>query len=1115
MQINDILGIYEHSVQLRTIVSALQTTGLQRIHLKGLKGSAKAFYLSALTRQTPFVQLCILPDKEAASFFFGDLECIFQEQDKDFKDRKVLFYAARTENRKMDSYMTMLRNTVLQHLVEGHSGIIVSYPEALSEKVADIRTAKNAQLTLRTNQPYGLDALVEDLSDADFEYSDYVVQPGQFAVRGGLIDVFSFTDEHPVRIEFKGDNIASIRLFDIATQLTKKVLDEAIITADMQTLHTADNIDIMQLLPANACVWIDDIEACEYMLKKSIEAIASEGNGEVERISVDDFKRNILKYNLLEFGHNFYTASTAEVVFNMQAQISYNKQFDILVNEWIEHYQQGIGNIFTSTNENQCVRVRNIVRDMLQDVRFKQTYGEELLHQMENKMVQYVNYSLHEGFVDKDSKLALYTDHQVFNRYHRYKIEDKYRKNESLTLKELYDLKPGDYVTHINYGIGQYAGLEKIDVGGRQQEAIKILYKDKDVLYISIHSLHRIAKYSGKDGMAPALHRLGSSAWNKVKEKAKTKVKQLVFDLTKLYAERKAADGYAFSPDNYMQNELEASFVYEDTPDQIKATADVKKDMEASYPMDRLICGDVGFGKTEIAIRAAFKAVCDNKQVAVLVPTTVLALQHYNTFRDRLSNFPCSVDYVNRFKSAKQQKEILQKLKNGQLDIIIGTHRLLGKDVEFKDLGLLIVDEEQKFGVGDKEKLRRMKVNVDTLTMTATPIPRTLQFSLMGARDISIMRTPPLNRYPIETSVKVYDEHTLFTAIEYELSRDGQVFVVHNRVQNINEIADLIRGHFPNHRVAVAHGQMEGNQLEKIMLDFIDGYYDILVSTAIIESGLDIPNANTIIINEAQNFGLSELHQLRGRVGRNNKKAFCYLLTPPRDMLSTIACKRLDAIEEYADIGSGFNIAMRDLDIRGAGNLLGAEQSGFITEIGYEMYQKILQEALEEMQESTAAGNEMQEVCFVRECTIETDMELFIPDSYVYSGEERFALYQELNGLSSDEEVDSYVSRLIDRFGSMPEQTSDLITSMKMRNRAKEVGFERIVLKQKRFVGYFPAMQDSAYYESPQFVNVLTYVQTHPQVCHMKEQPGKLTLTVDKIDNVSKALQLIESLLLS
>ncbi|MBO4582103.1 MAG: transcription-repair coupling factor [Bacteroidales bacterium] len=1111
MQINDIAGIYEHCDKTGAIAGSLHSAGLQRIHLKGLKGSARAFYISALARRISSLQLCILPDKETASFFFGDLECIFQEQEKDFSDRKVLFYAARTENKKMDSYMTMLRNTVLQQISEGHSNIIVSYPEALSEKVADISTFKNARLLLKTNQIYGFDALVEDLSEADFEYSDYVVQPGQFAIRGGLIDVFSYTDEHPVRIEFKGDMIASIRLFDIESQLTKKVLEETVITADIQNLNTDNSMDIMQLLPDNTCIWIEDIEACEHALKKFWQEAAANADIEVEHTGVEDFKRNILRCHLLEFGHNFYTVPTMEVAFNMQVQMSYNKQFDILVNEWIEHYQQGICNIFAAANENQSVRVRNIVWDMLQDARYRQTYGEKLLQQMECNMVQYVNYSLHEGFVDKDNKLALYTDHQVFNRYHRYKIEDKYRKNESLTLKELYDLKPGDYVTHINYGIGQYAGLEKIDVGGKQQEAIKILYKDKDVLYISIHSLHRIAKYSGKDGMAPALHRLGSNAWNKVKEKAKTKVKQLVFDLTKLYAERKAADGYAFSPDNFMQNELEASFVYEDTPDQIKATAEVKKDMEASYPMDRLICGDVGFGKTEIAIRAAFKAVCDNKQVAVLVPTTVLALQHYNTFRDRLSNFPCSVDYVNRFKSAKQQKEILQKLKKGQLDIIIGTHRLLGKDVEFKDLGLLIVDEEQKFGVGDKEKLRCMKVNVDTLTMTATPIPRTLQFSLMGARDISIMRTPPLNRYPIETSVKVFDEHTLFSAIDNEVSRNGQVFVVHNRVQNINEIADLIRGHFPNHKVAVAHGQMEGNMLEKIMLDFIDGYYDILVSTAIIESGLDIPNANTIIINEAQNFGLSELHQLRGRVGRNNKKAFCYLLTPPRDMLSSIACKRLDAIEEYADIGSGFNIAMRDLDIRGAGNLLGAEQSGFITEIGYEMYQKILQEAIEEMQESTA-GNELQEVCFVRECAIETDMELFIPDSYVYSGEERFALYKELNGLSSDEELELYANRLIDRFGDMPAQTSDLITSMKMRNRAKEVGFERIVLKQKRFVGYFPAMQDSAYYESQQFVNVLTYVQSHPQVCHMKEQPGKLTLTVDKIDTVSKALQLIETL---
>lgn len=1116
MTIKDILKIYEQSAKMQHVANVLTQQEACRVHLHGLKGSAKAFYMSAIARAVPRMQVCVLPDKESAAFFYGDLEQIYEEQDKDFKSRKVLFFPAKIDSSKNDSYNTLLRNTVLQKLVENSISIMVSYPEALAEKVTDIKHASNAKLRLQTDQEYDLDTLVEQLSNENFEYSEYVVQPGQFTIRGGLIDVFSYSDELPIRIEFSGDKIASIRLFDIESQLTQKVLKKVNIVSDIQSTLKGEKINVMQLLPADACVWVEDVEACDYALKKVISAAEMQEDEQyfIPHIGTDEFKRNMLQYSMVEFGSNYYTKATCEEYFNIQPQLSYNKQFDMLINEWIQHYQQGVRNIFSSANENQSVRVRNIVRDILASDAYMQAYSGDILQQMEHNMVQYVNYSLHEGFIDDDNRLAFYTDHQVFNRYHRYKIEDKYKKNESLTLKELYDLKPGDYITHIDHGIGQYAGLEKIDVGGKQQEAIKIIYKGNDVLYISIHSLQRIAKYSGRDGMEPTLNRLGSNAWNKVKEKTKSRVKQLVFDLAQLYAERKSADGFAFSPDNYMQNELEASFIYEDTPDQVKATAEVKKDMEANYPMDRLICGDVGFGKTEIAIRAAFKAVCDNKQVAILVPTTVLALQHYNTFRDRLANFPCSVDYVNRFKSAKQQKDTLQKLKDGKLDIIIGTHRLLGKDVEFKDLGLLIVDEEQKFGVGAKEKLRRMKVNVDTLTMTATPIPRTLQFSLMGARDISIMRTPPLNRYPIETSVRVYSDEVLFQAIEYEVFRNGQVFVVHNRVQNIMDIANLIQAHFPHHRVAVGHGQMEGDKLEKIMMDFIDGYYDILVSTTIVESGLDIPNANTIIINEAQNYGLSELHQLRGRVGRKNKKAFCYLLTPPRSLLSDVARKRLDAIEEYSDIGSGFNIAMRDLDIRGAGNLLGAEQSGFITEIGYEMYQKILQEAIDEMQAETAVGDDMQEVCYVRECAIETDMELLIPDSYVYSSGERFSLYKELNTLTTDEELDQYQVRLTDRFGVVPPQTRDLVLSMKMRNRAKQVGFEKIVLKQNKLIGYFPSQQDSSYYETPQFHHVLSYMQAHPNMCHMKEMPGKLTLTIDKISNIAQAMQLVEALML-
>jgi len=830
-------------------------------------------------------------------------------------------------------------------------------------------------------------------------------------------------------------------------------------------------------------------------------------------ITANQFKESILKFRCVEFGNKSYLSPKHSISFDTQVQMPYNKQFDLLIEQWIKNYEQGIVTIFSSLNENQAVRIRNIVRDSLYTQKKYADFSEEYKKKLEKEMVSYVSYTLHEGFVDYEQKIAFYTDHQVFNRYHRYKVDDKFKKSDSILLKEIYDLKQGDYVTHIDHGVGQYAGLEKIEINGKQQEAIKIIYKNNDILYISIHSLHRIAKYSGKDGEEPVLNRLGSNSWNKIKEKTKSRVKSLVIDLAKLYAERRMTKGFAFSADNYMQTELEASFIYEDTPDQVKANQDVKNDMEADFPMDRLICGDVGFGKTEIAIRAAFKAVCDNKQVAVLVPTTILALQHYNTFRDRLADFPCRVDYINRFKSAKEQKNTLQDLKDGKIDILIGTHRLLGKDLIFKDLGLLIVDEEQKFGVGAKEKLRSLKVNVDTITLTATPIPRTLQFSLMGARDISIMQTPPLNRHPIQTEVHTFAEELIKSAIEYEVFRGGQVFVVHNRIQSIGEIAGMIQRNFPDQSVAIAHGQMEGDVLERIMMDFIDGNYDVLVSTAIIESGLDIPNANTIIINEAQNYGLSELHQLRGRVGRKNKKAFCYLLTPPQNVLTDTARKRLRAIEEFSDIGSGFNIAMRDLDIRGAGNLLGAEQSGFISDIGYEMYQKILEEAIAELHQNQANTDEIIENSdyeFVKDCVIETDMELLLPDTYIASSGERYALYKELNSLSKDEELNEFREKLIDRFGKIPPQTEELIKTIILRRTAKKVGLEKIILKQKKLIGHFISNSESVYYQSLQFSHVLHTLQNNPTLAYMRENNEKLSITFDKIDSVGKGIEALE-----
>lgn len=1120
MKIEEILQVYKENDNLHLLQEALSKKPFLHAKLSGLQGGGLSFCVAAMFSKTNATHLCLLPDKEKASLLFSDLEQIFQEQNIDIQDKKVLFYADdKHQSNKIDYYNNLLRNNVLTKIQCIQPLLIVSYMEAVCETIIDNRDTEKAQLLVKVGEICSMDTVLEQLSDFEFEYADFVVRPGQYTLRGGLIDVFTYAHENPVRIEFDGDKIQSLRLFDIETQLTQQKIEKIIISPDVfsKSGEQQARTDFFALLPKNTIIWVDDIAVCEHEIARCLETEISSVENNNRYIDITYFRRKILDFALLEFGKNAYAASDFELSFQITSQISVNKQFKMLLDNWISYYQAGFLVIFSSANENQSMRMRNIIRDLIETDAQYDIYTAEEKNVFENQMVKYVNFPLHEGFVDQDTKIAFYTDHQVFNRYYRYKIEDKYKKSESLTLKELYDLKEGDYITHIDHGIGQYAGLEKIEIQGKKQEAIKIIYKNNDILYVSIHSLYKIAKYSGKDGVEPTLTRLGSNSWQKIKEKTKTKVKQLVFDLAKLYAERKAAQGFAFSPDNYMQMTLEASFVYEDTPDQLKATKEVKADMEANFPMDRLICGDVGFGKTEIAIRAAFKAVCDSKQVAVLVPTTVLALQHYNTFRDRLANLPCSVDYINRFKSAKQQKETLKALQEGRLDIIIGTHKLLGKDVVFKDLGLLIVDEEQKFGVGSKEKLRTLKVNVDTLTMTATPIPRTLQFSLMGARDISIMRTPPLNRYPIETSVQTFNEQTVFNAVEYELYRGGQVFVVHNRIQNIAEIAALIQNHFPDKRVVVAHGQMNGDVLEKIMMDFIDGYYDVLVSTTIIESGLDIPNANTIIITDAQKYGLSELHQLRGRVGRKNKKAFCYLLTPPRELLSDTAKKRLDAIEEFSDIGSGFNIAMRDLDIRGAGNMLGAEQSGFISEIGYEMYQKILDEAIVEMNQNEVENGNVSlsgDYSFVSDCQIETDMEVLIPDTYVSSSTERLSLYKSLNATTTEEERVAFRNQLQDRFGAIPTETEELILLMNLRQMAIQIGFEKMTLKQGRMIAHFISKQDSPYFESLQFSYILSYLQHHQQKCYMKENGNKLTLTFTKVNSVKEARNILEQLLL-
>lgn len=1085
-----------------------------RLHIKGLAGSAPALVAASVFVDKEPLLLIVLSDKEEAAYFFNDLENLLNEQDIPFHRKKVLFfpttYRRPYELEKTDNTNVLSRTEVMKRLGTREGGtIVVTYPEALAEKVITRAFLKKNTLRLGVKESLSIDFVIDLLMEYNFERVDFVVEPGQFSIRGGIVDVFSFTNDRPYRIEFFGDDVESIRTFDPSSQLSIDRLNHITITPNVQdrTLHEKRQ-SFLQYVDQSTTVWLRDftfaIDKIDKEFEKAKKAF-SELSSDIKHIAPDElfttpeeFRKDILDHGIIEFGTRCLMKESRELNFNMQPQPSFNKNFDLVLQNLDDNSKAGIRNIILSDNPKQTERIQTIIKDLKGNRGIKAELDYEI-----------INLSLHEGFIDKDNRLACYTDHQIFERYHKFHIRDGFAGKEAITLKEIYDLQPGDYVTHIDHGIGRFDGLEKIDNNGKQQEAIRLIYQNNDILYISIHSLHRISKYVGKEGTVPSLNRLGSNAWNKLKTKTKQRVKDIAKDLIKLYAERKAADGFAYAPDSYMQHELEASFIYEDTPDQVKATADVKRDLEKTYPMDRLICGDVGFGKTEIAIRAAFKAVADSKQVAVLVPTTILAVQHYNTFKDRLKEFPCRVDYINRFKSTKEQKQTLQLLEEGKIDILIGTHRLVSKDVKFRDLGLMVVDEEQKFGVATKEKLKQMKVNVDTLTLTATPIPRTLQFSLMGARDLSILNTPPANRYPVQTELHPFNEEIIRDAVHYEMSRGGQVFVVHNKIKNIQEVAGMIQRLVPDAKIAIGHGQMDGHKLEKIMLDFVEGYYDVLVATTIIESGLDIPNVNTIIINEAQNYGLSDLHQLRGRVGRTNKRAFCYLLAPPASVLTDEARKRLKAIEEFSELGSGFNIAMRDLDIRGAGNILGAEQSGFISEIGFEMYQRILDEAIMELKETEFSGLYDEPVAkdYVKECLIETDLEIMLPDRYVTNITERLSLYKELDGMEAEDDLLKYQENLIDRFGPVPTQTQELINTIRLRRSARKLGFEKITLKNNLMTAIFITNKESPFYQSPIFAVVLQFIQVYHKAVRMKEVNDKLSLTFRDIGSVSKAIE--------
>jgi len=1103
--------------ETRRLEKLLLKSECKRILIEGLSGSADTLLMASILKEHRHPALFILSDREEAAYFQNDLENILGV------GRAVLYPSSYKKPYQIDlpdNGNILQRAEVLTRINKSRDHfIVITDAEAALERVITKKTLERNTLDINLGEKFTFEFLKEFLQENSFQRIDFVFEPGQYSIRGGIMDIYSFAHELPFRIELYGDKIESIRSFDPSTQLSEQNLAFVTLIPNIQTgLVTEEHESFFEFLPDNTIIYTKDFGFSFNSIQASLdkvhqkygESINIDEAQSVRKVgdlfdSADVFKEKIEEHIIVEMGNKSFFTTEETITYSTRPQPHFNKNFNLLLDDLYSNQKKAYSNFLFSESAKQSERLYSIFEDL---PRSDDNKGIELKFHT-------VHTALHQGFINDDIKLICYTDHQIFNRYHRFRLKKNYSKSEAITLKELYSLQPGDFVTHIDHGVGRFAGLETIDVNGKPQEAIRLVYRDNDILYISIHSLHRIARYTSKDGASPSLNKLGSTTWSTLKNKTKKKVKDIAKDLIALYAKRRAQKGFAFSKDSYLQTELEVSFMYEDTPDQLKSTNDVKRDMEKEYPMDRLICGDVGFGKTEIAIRAAFKAICDGKQVAILVPTTILALQHYRTFTERLKEFPCTIDYLNRFKSTMQQSNTLKLLAAGKIDIIIGTHRILSKDVIFKDLGLMIIDEEQKFGVAAKEKLKSIRVNVDTLTLTATPIPRTLQFSLMGARDLSIINTPPPNRHPVTTEVHVFNEQLIKEAIDQEISRGGQIFFVHNRVQDIHDIETMIRRLCPDIRTSVGHGQMDGSKLEEILVNFIEGDTDLLIATTIIESGLDISNANTIIINNAHYFGLSDLHQMRGRVGRSNKKAFCYLLAPPLTVLTNEARQRLKAIEEHADLGSGFNVAMRDLDIRGAGNMLGGEQSGFISDIGFEMYHKILDEAIHELKESDFKDlfPEEENKTFVRDCQIDSDMEMRIPEEYIQNIAERLHLYKELDDIETEEKLIQFAEQLKDRFGPVPSQVFVLMDTIRLRWQAKQLGFEKIILKNKTLKAYFISNQQSAYFQSPLFASVLKFVQDHPRACKMKEDKGKLSLTLVNITTVQEAHRLLNRMI--
>lgn len=1074
---------------------------------ENLVGSSLSFVLFDIFKRTGQTLLFVGDDKEQAAYLLNDLELLLGQE-------QVLFfpssYRRPYQTEETDNANVLLRAEVLSQLQQG-ARVVVSYSEALFEKVLTRQQLDKNTLTLKRGEHLSLDTLNETLFEYQFQRVDFVSEPGEFSVRGGIVDVFSFSNDTPYRIEFFSDVVESIRTFDVETQLSLQQVSSVVIIPNIESKIAGEQrTSFLSLLPEQTLIFVQDFELFapkwEKMYQKAQEAFASL-KGEIAHLPPEELFCNAQE-GLRDFAqryvvrinpHNPQEMEGKGVSFAMRPQPSFNKRFELLIEHFKEKYNEGYTNYICCVSAQQAQRFLDIFEELHQQV-----------------PCELLELSLSEGFTDTANKINCYTDHQILERYHKFNIRNGYAKKQAITFKELHQLTIGDYVTHIDHGIGKYAGLQKIDIEGKKQEAIKLIYGDRDVLYVSIHSLHKISKYNGKDGAPPRLYKLGSSAWKALKQKTKARVKQIAFNLIQLYAKRREAVGYAFAPDSYLQKELEASFIYEDTPDQSKATLEVKQDMERARPMDRLVCGDVGFGKTEVAIRATFKAVDNGKQVAVLVPTTILAFQHYQTFCERLKELPVRVEYLNRFRTAKEKNQVLSDLASGKVDILIGTHQIVNEKVKYKDLGLLVIDEEQKFGVAVKDKLKTLRENIDVLTLTATPIPRTLQFSLMAARDLSVITTPPPNRYPIESQIISFNEEVIRDGIAYELQRGGQVFFIHNRVENIKEVAGMIQRLIPDAKIGIGHGQMEGKQLEEVMLAFINGDYDILVATTIIESGLDVPNANTIFIHNAQHFGLSDLHQMRGRVGRSNKKAFCYFITPNLSELPEDSRKRMQAIAQFSDLGSGIHIAMKDLEIRGAGDLLGGEQSGFINDIGFDAYQKILQEAVTELKENEFADlyvDEAQQAVYLTDTQLDSDFELLYPDNYINSITERLNLYNELSNLKNEEELSQYEYRLIDRFGALPPQARDLLNSVRIKWLATQMGIERLVMKQGKMLGYFIADQQSKFYQSGTFQRVLAFVQRNSDKCHLNEKETRnglrLIITFDKITSIDKALRII------